>query len=118
MKFLTKVLLKQLIENGKRQAENLNTDKSIDFRPVVKFFTPDGAATWLLTEIDISDNDSAFGLCDLGMGSPEIGYVSLSELQSVRGNLGLPVERDLWFTATKTLSEYADEARSAGRIQA
>ena len=55
-----------------------------------------------LTEIDPEDPDIAFGLCDLGMGCPELGSVSLSELESVRGKLGLPIERDLHFTPTKT----------------
>ena len=31
-----------------------------------------------------------FGLCDLGF--PELGYVSLSEMQGVRGPFGLGVE--------------------------
>jgi hypothetical protein len=52
------------------------------------------------------------------MGTPEIGSVSLSELASIRGRLNLPVERDLYFTATKTLSAYADEARAHGAIKA
>ena len=30
----------------------------------------------------------------------ELGYFSLAELQSVRGPLGLRVERDLYFTPT------------------
>jgi hypothetical protein len=50
------------------------------------------------------------------MGEPELGYVSLVELASIRGKLGLPVERDLHFTANKTISAYADEARGHGRI--
>jgi hypothetical protein len=45
------------------------------------------------------DGGLAFGLCDLGMGCPELGYVSVMELQSVRGKLGLPVERDRHFEA-------------------
>jgi len=57
-------------------------------QPVVKLFTPDGGCTWLLTEIDPEDPDIAFGLCDLGFGCPELGSVSLSELESVRGQLG------------------------------
>jgi hypothetical protein len=44
------------------------------------------------------------------MGSPELGYVSLTELHTVRGKLGLPIERDEHFDADKTLSAYADEA--------
>ena len=71
---------------------------------------PDAQCAWLLTEID-PDHQLAFGLCDLGMGEPEPGYVSLTELRTVRGKLGLPVERDEHFEADKTLSAYADEAR-------
>jgi hypothetical protein len=85
---------------------------------VVKLFTPDAGATWLLTEIDPSDPDIAFGLCDLGLGETELGYVSLSELADVRGQIGLPIERDLYFKATKTLSEYAAEAWRLNRIKA
>jgi hypothetical protein len=84
----------------------------------VKLFTPDAGATWLLTEIDPEDPDIAFGLCDLGMGFPELGNVSLSELAAIRGKLGLPVERDLHFKAKKKLSEYADEARGLGCVRA
>jgi hypothetical protein len=84
----------------------------------VKLFTPDAACTWLLTEIDPEDADIVFGLCDLGMGCPELGSVRISELAAVRGRLGLPVERDRYFTAKKTLSEYADEAHRLGRVNA
>jgi hypothetical protein len=73
---------------------------------------------WVLTEIDPDNPDIAFGLCDLGLGYSELGSVSLSELESLRGKLHLPVERDLYFTATKTLSAYADEARAHGAITA
>jgi hypothetical protein len=31
---------------------------------------------------------------------PELGYFRLSELQTVHGTLGLPVERDKFFTPT------------------
>ena len=82
----------------------------------MKLFTPDAGATWLLTELDPSDPDRAFGLCDLGLGFPELGYVSLVELAAVRGRFGLPVERDLHFTADRPLSDYADAARRRGRI--
>jgi hypothetical protein len=47
---------------------------------------------------------------------PTIGYVSLTELRTVRGKLGLPVERDEHFDADKTISAYADEARARGHI--
>jgi hypothetical protein len=94
----------------------LNDDT--DQIPAVKIFTPDGAATWLLSEVDPDDPDRLFGLCDLGLGSPELGYVSLAELIALRGPLGLPLERDAHFIADKPLSVYASEARANGRIVA
>ena len=106
MKLLTKVQRTKLLKNN----ETPDDDK----KPVVKLFSPVGAATWLLSSID--KNDIAFGLCDLGMGEPELGFVSLQELQEIRLPLGLSIERDLHFRANKTLTQYADEARSAGRI--
>jgi hypothetical protein len=119
MKLLTADIRKKLLRNGRlhQQCDEAGEPEP-DFQPVVKLFTPDAGCTWLLTEIDPEDPDIAFGLCDLGLGYPELGSVSLSELEAVRGKLNLPVERDLYFTATKTLSAYADEARAHGAIKA
>ena len=89
---------------------------AIDFEPVVKLFTPDGNATWLLTELDPNGAYLAFGLCDLGLGEPELGYVSLPELAAARGPLGLPLERDLHFAPTRTIAAYAELAREHRRI--
>lgn len=116
MKLLTAAIRTKLLANGARQAPLKGTEGEIDFEPVVKFFNPCGAATWLFTELD-EDGDTLFGLCDLGLGEPELGYASLSEIASVRLRFGLGIERDMHFTASKTLSRYADEARSTGRIQ-
>jgi hypothetical protein len=121
MKLLTTSLREKLLANGRanRDADGIPRERGyIDHKPVVKLFTPDAGCTWLLTEIDPEDPDIAFGLCDLGMGCPELGSVSLSELESVRGRLGLPIERDLHFKPTKTLTAYADEARAHGGIRA
>ena len=116
---MTADIRKKLLRNGQLRLQRQQEDEpEADFWPVVKLFTPDADCTWLLTEIDPDDPDIAFGLCDLGMGYPELGSVSLSELDSLRGRLNLPVERDLYFTATKTLSAYADEARARGVITA
>lgn len=84
--------------------------------PVVKLFMPDGAATWLLAAMDREDWDICWGLCDLGLGFPELGTVRLSEIQSIRGALGLPVERDRHFKPTKSIYDYAEEALKAGHI--
>ncbi len=116
--FLTATDRERLLANGElhRRHQREDPDTAIDLMPVVKLFTPDAGCTWLLTELDPVEPDIAFGLCDLGLGCPELGYVSLSELAAVRGPLGLPVERDVYFVATKTLMAHADEARANGRI--
>ena len=114
MNLFTETQRAQLLANGRQSLDNDDFDPP----PVVKLFAPDAHATWLLTEIDPDDPARAFGLCDLELGFPELGYVSLSELQSVRGRLGLAVERDRHFVATKTISAYAREARLAECIVA
>ena len=98
--------------NGRRTSAG----DEIDPHPVVKLFTPDANATWLLTEIDPHEPDRAFGLCDLGHGSPELGYLSLTKLRALRGPLGLPVEVDSGFVADRPLSNYATVSRHTGRI--
>jgi len=101
-----------MLANGERSA----ADPAHDPAPVVKLFTPDSNCTWLLAELDPLDPEIGFGLCDLGQGFPELGSVRLSELESIRGPLGLRVERDFYFFGKRPLSAYADEARHARRI--
>lgn len=91
-----------------------NSEGGIDHVPVVKLFTPDAAATWLISECD--DEGRMFGLCDLGSGTPELGYVMLDEIKALRGRMGLPVERDEHTRFDKPLTYYADKARASGRI--
>ena len=111
MKLLTQSIYDQLARNGRlRFSADEEGDDDPDFLPVVKLFTPDPGCTWLLSELDPEDPDIAFGLCDLGMGCPELGSVRISELESVRGKLGLPVERDRHFDPKHTLSVYARAA--------
>jgi Protein of unknown function (DUF2958) len=117
MKLLTKALETKLLANGDAQSAAKGTSGEIDFVPVVKFFNPAGAATWLFTEM-ARDLDTLFGLCDLGMGEPELDSVSFSELADIRTHFGLKIERDLWFKGNKPLSAYATEAREKGRIVA
>ena len=118
MLLFTKLIHDQLLRNGRCRTEYAERGETgPDFLPVVKLFTLDAACTWLLSEIDPEEPDIAFGLCDLGMGFPELGSVLISELESIRGKLGLPIERDRHFQPYKTLSAYADEARNAGCIK-
>ena len=87
-----------------------------DPAPVVKFFNPLGAATWLATEL-YDDGDTLFGLADLGFGCPELGCFSLSELAGIHLSFGLGIERDIGFSTSVSLSVWADTARRAGSIQ-
>lgn len=111
MKLLTKEIRTRLEQNA---LARLPADQ---VKPALKLFNPVGAATWLFTELD-ADGDTLYGLCDLGMGCPELGYASLAEISAVTLRFGLKIERDLWFKASKSLQEYADEARELGRINA
>jgi hypothetical protein len=116
MKLITDSLTEQLLANGRAQRAVMDKgEDALDFRPVVKLFTPDAQCTWLLTELD-PDAGLAFGLCDLGLGCPELGYVSLAELATVRGKLSLPVGRDRHFEADRSISAYAADARARGHI--
>jgi hypothetical protein len=99
-----------------RLLANWNAGDNVDHVPVVKLFYPAGSHTWLITEMKPEQPDILFGLCDLGMGFPELGYVSLSELEEIKGFFGLGIERDLHFTAKYPLSVYTEAARLSGGI--
>lgn len=103
----------KLMANGRISAAGQDHDP----KPVAKLFTPDAGATWLLTELDPSDPDLAFGLCDTGEGHPELGHVRLSELASIRGPLRQRVEQDIHFRSSEPLSRYLELAAARGYVQ-
>ncbi len=115
MKLITNPIRQALLKNGALSAAGEDTSV---LRPVLKLFTPWSGATWLITECDPQEETCLFGLCDLGLGFPELGYVSLTELEALRGPAGLRVERDRHFAPTMSLAAYADVARVAGHIAA
>jgi len=112
MALITDEQRQQLLANGNAAAGG----KRDDPYPIVKLFTPDAHATWLLTELDPADGDTAYGLCDVGLGAPELAHVKLSDLEAVRGPNKLPVQRDLHFKPKRRLSEYAAQALADGSI--
>jgi hypothetical protein len=74
---------------------------------MLKYFTPDSSFTWFILEGSETENgDWMFfakvtsHLCPEG----ELGNVMLSELEQIKGALGLGVERDLYWTP-KALSQ-------------
>tara|TARA_R100001510_G_C7632218_1_gene190896 strand:- start:105 stop:392 length:288 start_codon:yes stop_codon:yes gene_type:complete len=89
MKLLTKEIINKL-------PKLYATEEVKDPQAIVKFFTPDGNWTWYATEYD--GEDTFFGLVD--GHEKELGNFSLSELQSIRGLMNLPVERDICFKPT------------------
>ena len=107
--------MKLLTQEIRKKLPPLYAQESKGGKAIVhlKLFTPDGSFTWYITEGSPITDDSGkevdfhfFGLVD-GL-EKELGYVALSELESVRGPLGLPIERDLWWKP-KTLEEIAPE---------
>ena len=104
---LTAELRDKLLSNGR--------NRDADHVPVVKLFSPVGAATWLATELN-ADGDILFGLADLGFGCPELGSFSLSELESVSLPFGLRIERERSFRTEYPVSAWATAARASGSI--
>ena len=92
----------QLLAHGQARAAG----RAVDPLPVVRLFTPDAHATWLLVTLDPADGDTAYSLIDLGISMPELGTVKLSVLASIVGPNKLPVMRDRYFQAARPLSEY------------
>lgn len=90
--------------------------QAVDPQPSVRLFTPDAHATWLLAALDPADDDTAWGLIDLGIGMPELGTVKLSDLAAIVGPQQRPVLRDLYFRAARPLSEYVQLAQRDGSI--
>src|ERR1700748_2754990 len=111
MQLFTKSQYAQLIKNG----SDRNPNK--DYPPVVKLFMTNTACTWLISELDPENPDIAFGLCDLGMGCPELGSVSINELQQAQSPRKFRfLSRDTFFTGDYPLSVYARAAREADEI--
>ncbi len=90
IKLLTKEAREKLPKLGSQE------EKGLDALARVKFFMPDSYWTWYASEFD--GEDLFFGL--VAGHEAELGYFSFSELEGIRGDLGLPVERDLYFRPT------------------
>jgi hypothetical protein len=107
MKLLTKEIREKL---PRLYAQDGKGGKAIAH---VKFFTPSSSWTWYVTEgepvLDESGKEIDFEFFGLVEGhEKELGYFNLKELESVKGPLGLPIERDLWWKP-KPLEEIAPE---------
>lgn len=71
------------------------TENSLNPICHIKLFTPDSNFTWYIIEFSKEDKDTCYGYVQ-GLEN-ELGYFSLEELESLKGSLGLGVERDTSF---------------------
>ena len=76
-----------------------------EVKVIAKFFDPCSSWTWYATEFDPKER-VFFGF--VRGFEAELGYFSLDELQSVKGLLGLGIERDLYF-GEHTLAEVMEK---------
>ena len=107
MKLLTKELLKAFEKQG-----DTSRQKASETKVIAKFFNPIGAGTWYASEW-IPEEGIFFGFVSLFNDyNDELGYFSLQELESFRGQFGLGIERDLHFIpGSYTLQQLIDGAR-------
>jgi hypothetical protein len=81
--------------------------------PIVKLFNPCGAQTWWIAGCDPENPDLLTGVADLGFGIVEAGTVSMNEIRSITGPLGIGIEKDQYFDGT----DYTfDEVLSMDRL--
>jgi Protein of unknown function (DUF2958) len=111
MTLLTDEQRAQMLANGAARARGEASDPF----PVVKLHTLDAGAVWLLASLDV-DGEQAYGLCDAGIGFPELGTVGLSALEGVHGPRGMRIVADPHFKPRQSLSAYAAEATRDGSI--
>lgn len=92
MMLLTKEILKKFEKVG---------DQSEVSDPLIiaKFFNPCGGQTWWLSEY--WPDDKIFYCYVTGMAFDEWGTISLDEIESFKGPMGLGIERDRWFDAKR-----------------
>ena len=111
--------LEELLENGRRQRDADRIDMRCKLIPRAYLHLPNSPpSSWLLASISPHDHDVAFGLMSLGGGIPELGYVRLSELESLRGYKNRGVYNDPLFRSARELDilEYVEMAKITGQI--
>ena len=94
-----KLITKEIEKKFKKYPLGSQDGKFGDAEVIVKFFSPIGGATWLITEGNKLENGDyeMFGYCNLGDNqNAEFGYVLLSQLEEIELPLGLKIERSLY----------------------
>jgi len=103
-----KLLTKEILEKTSNLLEDDGKDDH-KRKVTAKFFDPTGSFTWYLLEIDKEDRNTCFGLVTSQYEpNGELGYFTITELESIQGPFGLGVERDINFQ-TITLDELKEK---------
>lgn len=111
MNLFTKTEYELMLKNG------ADTNFAKDYPPVVGLYMTNTNFMWLISELDPEYKDIAFGLCDLGVGIPELGSVCISELLETEDLRKLHfIEREPFFEPKFPLSVYAAAAREHRKI--
>lgn len=97
-------LLTKKIENELAKYPICSQDgKGKDAKIICKFFLTCSDYTFYVLEGEKLDDGNDYEFFGIGYmnGCSEYGYVTLSQLKSVRNRLGLGIERDLYFENKK-----------------
>jgi hypothetical protein len=94
MKLLTKEIITKL-EKSPLGSQDGNPNAPI----IVKFFAPWTNWTWFVTEGEKNPETGDWEFFGMVHGhEKELGYFTLSELESVTGPMGLKIERDMYYS--------------------
>ncbi|MEP1782113.1 DUF2958 domain-containing protein [Reichenbachiella sp.] len=112
MKILSEQQMEKLIENGKKIKVGFKGEI-----PVVAFLKLSGSG-WMLASVDPDNHDKAYGLMEIAGGPPELGYVSLEELEGLTGFNDNKISHDPMFEHADKLDihKYAKMAKQIGQI--
>lgn len=111
MKLMTEEVKKRFEKQG-----NTEDMKAEEIKIIAKFFNPCGQGTWYCFEYDPKDKIFVAYVNLMGKEFAETGSVSLEEIESVKGPLGLGIERDKFFGFNHTLKEVMDTVQRGEHI--
>lgn len=119
MGILTKQQFAALIANGKALKLAEKANEKCKLVPQVLLRLPNSPpSAWLLASVTPEDKDLVFGLMEVAGGEPELGFMSLKELELLKGYQGKGVYHDPLFkdAALLDIHEYAEMAKLFGQI--
>lgn len=101
-----KLMTKEIERKFKSRPLYSSDGKGMEAEIVVRYFNPYGRGEWLITEAEPQADGDWLLYGYMNLFEWEWGYVMLSELASVRGPLGLGIERDLYLSKGAKVKDY------------